>query len=115
MNWSFKLITGLLLVIFVFGVVFGMNVAEQNLHKMQGIEGAPKAIQVTPVNGKVEIAVLGETIQTENPIKKVEQTDSEDKVPSQVDSRSWLTEAASILGGSLRMLTRTILDLIFAN
>jgi hypothetical protein len=115
MNGSFKLVTGILLVIFIFGVVIGMNVAEQNLHKMQGIEGAPKAIQVTPVDGKVEIAVLGETIKTENPIQKLEKPNQGKKDPTQVDSKSWLTEAGSTIGNSLRIITRTILDLIFAN
>ncbi len=47
-----------LLAMLVFGIFIGMDVAERNMQKMQGIEGCARAIQITPQEGKIEISRL---------------------------------------------------------
>ncbi|SFJ09608.1 Protein of unknown function [Thermoflavimicrobium dichotomicum] len=104
---------GSLIVVFILGIAFGINVAEKNMQKIQGIEGAPKAIQVTPVNGKVEIAVLGEVVQTENPIKQVNQ-EKVAEVKKVVEAKSsWLSQVGNTIGSGLRIMMRSLFDFVF--
>lgn len=62
-----------LLIMFVMGVFLGINSAEDSIQKMQGTEGATRAIQITPQDGKLEISVLGQVVKAENPVEEVDQ------------------------------------------
>lgn len=57
-----------LIVVLLIGVFIGINSAEKNMQKIQATEGtAPRAIQITPQNGKIEISVLGQVIDAKTP------------------------------------------------
>jgi hypothetical protein len=55
-----------LVTMLILGIFLGIDSAEKNMQKMQGIEGASRAIQITPSAGKIEISVLGQTVETKN-------------------------------------------------
>jgi hypothetical protein len=57
----------------ILGIFLGIDSAEKNMQKMQGIEGVSRAIQITPVDGKIEISVLGQTMETKNPVPNIVQ------------------------------------------
>ncbi|RAL25839.1 DUF3679 domain-containing protein [Thermoflavimicrobium daqui] len=115
MSWSFKV--GIVITFFILGVVLGINVAEKNMQKMRGVEGAPRAIQVTPVNGKVEIAVLGEVLQTTNPIKQVESKPKKVDTIRQVstEKQSWLSQIGDGISSGLKVTTRFIMDVFLGS
>jgi hypothetical protein len=66
----------------ILGIFLGIDSAEKNMQKMQGIEGVSRAFQITPVDGKIEISVLGQTVETKNlvpnivqePVREVKET-----------------------------------------
>ena len=49
------------------GIFLGIDSAERNIQEMEGQQGAPRAIHITPENGRVEIAVLGQVYDAEPP------------------------------------------------
>lgn len=66
MRWMFQV--GILVLVLLFGVFLGIDRAERHMQAIQGTEGAPRVFEVTtPQEGKMEIAVLGETYETGYP------------------------------------------------
>ncbi|WP_229751881.1 DUF3679 domain-containing protein [Marinithermofilum abyssi] len=106
-----------LMMVLMFGLFLGIDTAEQNIQKIQGSQGAPRAVQITPENGRVEIAVLGHVYEAENPVKKEEEREPKVKKgeSSQVSSRSleessWMAQVSNQVGQGLRQGTRKALD-----
>jgi hypothetical protein len=97
----------------VIGIFVGIDTAEKNIQKMQGIEGAPQAIQVTPVNGKVEITVLGHNIQTQNPLSNVDGKKIEQVKETVQQGGSFLSEVGNWIGTGIRDSTRKMLEAVF--
>lgn len=104
-----------LLAMLVFGVFIGMDVAERNMQKMQGMEGAPRAIQISPQEGKIEISVFGQTISSEEasatagskePVKDANQEIKE--------GTNYLAVTGNQVGLAIRKLMREVADWIFA-
>ncbi len=102
-----------LLLATIFGIFLGIDTAEKNMQKMQGYEGAPRALQITPENGRVEISVLGHVYETENPLpkekvaKKVEQTESEEE---DSEEKNLLSRIGNGVGQGLEHGTRRALE-----
>ncbi|WP_164491753.1 DUF3679 domain-containing protein [Staphylospora marina] len=61
-------LVGMLLI----GMAIGVNAAEKNMQEMQGLDGAARAIQITPKDGRIEIAVLGQNVQTMSPVPEAD-------------------------------------------
>lgn len=136
MRWMIQSVS--LLVMLILGIFLGIDSAEKNMQKLQGTEGAPRAIQVTPMDGKVQIQVLGkDVIPNQNNHLFEDQTSTSTTIPtsesesvnkatqaptlpeSKVDvvtsngSSSTLAQFGNDLGSGLKITTRKILDLMF--
>jgi hypothetical protein len=108
-----------LMMVLMFGLFLGIDTAEQNMQKIQGSQGAPRAVQITPENGRVEISVLGHVYEAENPVNKEEEREPKVKEgdSSQVSSRSleessWMAQMSNQVGQGLRQGTRKALDAV---
>ncbi|MBA4542655.1 MULTISPECIES: DUF3679 domain-containing protein [Thermoactinomyces] len=99
----------------VTGIFVGIDRAEQNMQKMQGTMGAPRAIQITPQDGKIEIAVLGQVVETKNPVPKVAAKVRE-TVTSQQEKNgtNYLAVVGNEVGTGLKNLSRKVMNFIFA-
>lgn len=136
MRWMIQSVS--LLVMLILGIFLGIDSAEKNMQKIQGTEGAPRAIQVTPMDGKIQIQVLGKdvissksnhlfedktsTSQTiQFPESKSSNTvtqapslpESKIEVVTSNGSSSTLAQFGNDLGGGLKSTTRKILDFMF--
>ncbi|TCP69315.1 uncharacterized protein DUF3679 [Baia soyae] len=135
MRWMIQSVS--LLVMLILGIFLGIDSAEKNMQKIQGTEGAPRAVQVTPTDGKVQIQVLGKDVilnkndslfedpssspapSTPTPApesaKPKGQTSSPppSKVNAATGSGSGLAQFGNELGGGLKTTTRKVLDFMF--
>jgi hypothetical protein len=110
MRWTAQ-VTVLLLVL-MFGVFLGIDTAEQNIQKIQGNEGAPRAVQITPENGRVEISVMGHVMETENPVSK-ENIQRVKQVKRSVEQDSgMLAEMGNEMGNGIRQGARKAIEMI---
>lgn len=102
------IISGMVVMLFA-GVVMGIHSAENHIQKLHGTEGETKAIQITPQDGKIEIEVLGQTVQAKNPVpqEKIE-------AMKQVSESNVLGEMGNQMGIGLRETTRKLLGAVFA-
>lgn len=118
----------------ILGIFLGIDSAEKNIQKMQGTEGAPRAIQVTPVDGKIQIQVLGQeiianTLGSSSQNKEVQSSTSSSKEKKQISTEqsskintttvdlnthtSSLAQMGNNIGDGVRSTTRKLLDLVF--
>lgn len=99
-----------LMLVLMFGIFLGIDTAERNIQKIQGSEGAPRAVQITPENGRVEIAVLGHVYETDVPEEAVEETKEEvEEVKTVVNQQgSWLAQAGNRTGHHVRETARKV-------
>lgn len=102
------IISGMVVMLFT-GVLMGIHSAESHIQKLHGTEGETKAIQITPQDGKIEIEVLGQTVQAKNPVphQKIEAI-------KQVSQSNALGEIGNQMGIGLRETTRKLLGTVFA-
>jgi len=106
-----------LMMVLLFGIFLGIDTAEQNMHRMQGSAGAPRAVHITPDEGQVEISVLGHVYETESPVvvdrkedkEKKEKPKTEEEKPA-ANSGSWLAQAGNQTGTRIKDATRKIMD-----
>ena len=104
-----------LLAMLVFGIFIGMDVAERNMQKMQGIEGAPRAIQITPQEGKIEISVFGQTIGSEEASAKAGSENPGKSTGREMrEGTNYLAETGNQVGTMIRELLRELADRLFA-
>jgi hypothetical protein len=97
----------------IVGIVLGIDSAEKNMQEMQGIQGAPRAIQITPQNGRIEIAVLGQVMETPNPVREVAPqhlAKVEEKVK---ESSTILATIGNGMGSGLREAARKVVEFFF--
>ncbi len=112
-----------LMMVLLFGIFLGIDTAEQNIHRTQGSEGAPRAVHITPREGRVEIAVLGHVYETESPVLIQEDQEEEQKdekssqessqgnpAPTASDASSWLTTAGNQAGEGIKQATRKAIE-----
>lgn len=107
-----------LMLVLLFGIFLGIDTAERNIQKIQGSEGASRAVQITPENGRVEIAVLGHAVKTEAPVENVEEQVEKKKQKVKEmrgeigDRATLLAQVGNEMGQGLRKGTRKALDLV---
>lgn len=92
------------------GVFVGIDVAEKNIQKMQGIEGATRAIHVSTKSDHLEVNVLGQVVKAnaidEAKMEKMQQTlDHGENIVSNI---------GNTIGSNLRYYSRMMLGSIFA-
>jgi hypothetical protein len=104
-------IVGLLLMLLI-GMAIGINAAEENMQKMQGLEGAPRAIQITPKNGRIEIAVLGQVVRTDNPVSDVDGTQVRQAVTEVRNEGNVLAASLNRIGSEMRGAARGMVELM---
>ncbi|QKG84965.1 DUF3679 domain-containing protein [Kroppenstedtia pulmonis] len=108
-----------LMLVLMFGIFLGIDTAETNIQKVQGSEGAPRAVHITPDSeGRVEIAVLGHVYDVPV-IEKKEKEDKDKKknhaVPQHLDENSsWLAVAGNQAGGGIRRVSREMLEFLIS-
>ncbi|SHE65352.1 hypothetical protein SAMN05444392_102234 [Seinonella peptonophila] len=95
------------------GVFVGIDSAEKNIHKLQGAEGAPRAIQITPQNGKVEIALLGNVVTTQNPAKAISPKQVIEAKKQVQGKTNQLAQLGNQVGSGIRQSARKLLSVIF--
>jgi hypothetical protein len=101
--------------VLVAGIFVGIDRAEQNMQKMEGTVGAPRAIQITPQDGKIEIAVLGQVVETKNPVPKVTAKVKETVTDEYEKSgTNYLAVVGNEVGTGLKNLSRQVMNFIFA-
>lgn len=95
------------------GIFVGINTAEKNMQQMQGTEGAPRAIQITPHDGKVEITVLGEVVETKRPVVNID-TENIQIVKEEVrQGTNYLAIWSNMIGSGMRNITRQWVEWLF--
>lgn len=106
-----------LMLVLMFGIFLGIDTAETNIQKVQGSEGAPRAVHITPGSeGRVEIAVLGHVYD----VPVVEKNEKEDKITNDVvpqhldENSSWLAVAGNQTGGGIRRVSREVLEFLIS-
>ncbi|SDY66224.1 DUF3679 domain-containing protein [Thermoactinomyces sp. DSM 45892] len=136
MRWMIQSVS--LLVMLILGIFLGVDSAEKNMQKMQGTEGAPRAVQVTPTDGKVQIQVLGKDVilnkndslfedpssspsesSTPTPAPESEKPKAQSSSSPQPNADAAMSGGSSLaqfgneLGGGLKTTTRKVLDFMF--
>ncbi|MFC7440645.1 DUF3679 domain-containing protein [Laceyella putida] len=103
-----------LVIMLMVGIGIGINQAEKNMQMMQGADGAPRAIQITPTEqGRIEIAVLGQTVKTQSPASVVNQ-EKVDKVATQVkQGTNIMAVMGNEMGEGIRQITRELAEWVF--
>jgi hypothetical protein len=110
MKWAAQ-VTAMLMVL-MFGVFLGIDTAEQNIQKIQGNEGAPRAVHITPENGRVEISVMGHVVETQNPVSK-ENVQRVKQVKRSVEQNDGLlAKMGNEMGNGIRQGTRKAIEVI---
>ncbi|MFC4076758.1 DUF3679 domain-containing protein [Salinithrix halophila] len=104
-----------LLLTLMLGIVLGIGTAETNIQKIQGSQGAPRAVQISPdEDGQVEIAVLGKVYETEHPVtveKVKEKTQKVQEAKKEIEAgSSWLADAGNQAGDGVRKAARKMVD-----
>lgn len=103
-----------LFIMLVMGIFVGIDLAERNMHKMQGTEGAARAIQITPKDGKVEISVFGQEIEPRKmDIQVPEQNDSAKIKQPPKDGTNYMALVGNRMGTAIRQFLRKVADLMF--
>jgi hypothetical protein len=108
MRYLFQIISlGVLLLI---GILMSIDSAETNIQKMQGIEGAPGAIQLTPRDDKLQINVLGQVVETKHlnsaKVTQVQQSISQ--------GENLLSNFGNTIGSHMRYYSRSMLSSLFS-
>lgn len=112
MSWVLR-ISGFVIALMM-GIYIGIHMAEKNMHHMQGTEGAPKAIQITPgKDGKIEISVLGQVVETKKPGEKYQQQVIELKNQVTEGTNQW-SDLGNYIGHEVRETARGLLGWMFA-
>lgn len=107
--------TLVLLSMLVIGIYIGIHMAEKNMQQMQGTEGAPRAIQITPQkDGKIEISVLGQVVETKNPTEKMDQQKVAQLKDQMTEETDRLSELGNFIGHELREKARGLLGWMFS-
>lgn len=106
-------------IMLIIGIFLGIDTAEKNIQKLEGVEGSPRAIQIIPQeNGKIEIAVMGQVVETKNPVEKLD--DSKLKETSQKmkgtiqNETSQLAMVGNQIGTVIREITQKLVESIFS-
>lgn len=99
-------------VLFVFGIIMGISFAEQGINRVAGNvdEAAPKSFHVTQSNQKLEIKVLGKTVETELPPSNPK-TDQQNVVKKS-DQTPFLSKVGNKLGNVIQSGTEKGLQYI---
>lgn len=95
------------------GIFLGINTAEKNMHQMQGTEGAPRAIQITPQDGKIEITVLGEVVETKHPVVNVNSPEIQLVKEEVKQGTNYLAIWSNSIGSGIRNITRQWAEWLF--
>jgi|SRR5690606_2468925 len=95
------------------GIFLGIDSAERNIQKMEGTQGAPRAIHITPENGRVEIAVLGQVYDAETPAASPEAKQVKEEIREAAASgKNLLGQVGNQVGHGIRLGTRKALEMV---
>lgn len=108
MRYSIQIMS--LALVLLIGVFVGIDSAEKNIQKMQGIEGAPRAVQLSSKGDKLELNVLGQVVKT-NKINTVQVEKVEKTIAT---SENVLSNIGNSIGSNMRYYSRMMLSTIFA-
>ena len=108
MRYSLKILV--LCFVLLIGIFVGIDSAEKNIQKMQGVEGAPGAIELKTSGNKLELNVLGQVVKSK-PLDtaKVEQVQN-----TLVHSENVLSNIGNSIGSNMRYYSRMMLGSLFS-
>ncbi|TCS94780.1 DUF3679 domain-containing protein [Hazenella coriacea] len=106
-------------IMLIIGIFLGIDTAEKNIQKLEGVEGSPRAIQITPQqNGKIEISVMGQVVETKNPVENLDDQkikEASQKVKGTIQNEtSQLALVGNHAGTAIRQITRKLVESIFS-
>lgn len=99
-----------LVIMLILGIFLGIDFAEKNIQQVQGTEGAPRSIQIVPRNGKLEISVLGQSLETINPIEHIDERKVAAVTEQAQEGVDHIVTLGNRIGSSLKNMTRTVID-----
>jgi hypothetical protein len=108
MRFSIQMI-GLAFVLLI-GIFVGIDSAEKNIQKMQGVEGAPRAVQLSSKGNKLELNVLGQVVQT----KKIDTVKVQKVQKTIAKSENVLSNIGNSIGSNMRYYSRMMLGTVFS-
>jgi hypothetical protein len=108
MRYSVKIL-GLCLVLLI-GIFVGIDSAEKNIQKMQGVEGAPGAIELKTKGNKLEINVLGQVVKS----KPIDTAKVEKVQNTLANSENALSNIGNFIGSNMRYYSRMMLGSVFS-
>lgn len=95
------------------GVFLGIDSAERNIQEMEGAQGAPRAIHITPGNGRVEIAVMGEVYDAQTPVDFSEPERVKEEIrQAATTGKNLLGMVGNQVGHGIRLGTRKALEMV---
>lgn len=101
-------------IVLITGIYIGIHMAEGNMQQMQGTEGAPKAIHITPQkDGKIEISILGQVVETKKPTDVYEKQVNQLK-DQMINETNYWSDLGNFIGNQVRESARGLLQWIFA-
>lgn len=77
---------------------------------MQGVEGAPRAVQLSSKGNKLELNVLGQVVQT----KKIDTIKVEKVQKTIAKSENVLSNIGNAIGSNMRYYSRMMLGSVFS-
>jgi hypothetical protein len=99
-----------LVFVLLIGIFVGIDSAEKNIQKIQGIEGAPRAVQVNARGHNLELNVLGQVVKS----KKIDAVQV-DKVQNTIaQSENVLSNIGNAIGSNMRYYSRMMLGSVFS-
>lgn len=108
MRYSIQILC--LILVLLIGIFVGIDSAEKNIQKMQGIEGAPRAVQLSSTGDKLELNVLGQVVKSD----KINVTQVEKVQKTIAKSENVLSNIGNAIGSNMRYYSRMMLNTIFA-
>lgn len=110
----FLLRTVSFLLIFITGIYIGIHIAEDNMQQLHGLEGSPKAIQITPQkDGKIEISVLGQVVEAKNHTEDYQKKAMQIKNQIASETNQW-SDLGNTIGDKVSKTARGFLGWLFA-
>jgi len=95
------------------GVFLGIDSAERNIQKMEGAQGAPRAIHITPGNGRVEITVMGQVYDAKTPVDLSEPKRVKEEIQQAATTgKNLLGMVGNQVGQGIRAGTRKALEVV---
>lgn len=106
-----------MVLLIIFGMLMGMNIAEKGIYKVEGNTDDPKSFQIAKDDNKVEVIVLGKNYTSEIPndagnINKVVKKEESVNPNNMKGKTNFISNLGNELGNSLQIVAEKGLKII---